>query len=166
MRHALRFVGHTLGRHSLASALATSTDFALASTLHALGASPGAATFLGCVAGGGVAFGLGRHFSFRAAEARALPQLARFLFVWATSALLNSSGVSGLLPLVGSFSLAWLLVRGAVFIGWNYPLSRWYVFAVRKRDLAGHGPPARDPAVGDGAREKPAKPAPITLGAP
>jgi putative flippase GtrA len=131
MRHVSRFVGHTFGRHSLTSVLATSTDFALANSLHALAASPTLATFLGCVAGGGVAFGLGRYFSFRAARARALPQLARFLFVWATSALLNSLGVPALLPLIGSFSLAWLLVRGAVYLGWNYPLSRWYVFAVR-----------------------------------
>jgi putative flippase GtrA len=132
MQNALRFVGHTFGRHSLTSALATGTDFALASALHALGSSPAPATFLGCVAGGGVAFGLSRHFSFRASEARALPQLARFLFVWATSALLNSAGVPALLPVIGSFSLAWLMVRGAVYLGWNYPLSRWYVFAVRR----------------------------------
>ena len=133
MRHALRFVGHTFGRHSLTRALATGTDFAFASSLHLLGVQPASATFLGCVAGGAVAFALGRHYSFRATQGRALPQLARFLFVWATSALLNSTGVPALLPFVGSFTLAWLLVRAGVYLGWNYPLSRWYVFAVRPR---------------------------------
>ena len=61
-----------------------------------------------------------------------MPQLLRFLFVWATSALLNSSGVSELLTWVGSFSLAWALVRAAVYLGWNYPLSRWFVFSAEK----------------------------------
>lgn len=123
-----RFFGPTFGRHTLTSVLATGSDFIVASALHGLGATAAPATFLGCVAGGGVAFGLGRHYSFRAAGARALPQLARFLFVWATSALLNTAGVPALLGLVSSFSLAWVLVRGAVYLGWNYPLSRWFVF--------------------------------------
>jgi putative flippase GtrA len=123
-----RFFGPTFGRHTLTSGLATGTDFVLASALHALGTAAAPATFLGCIAGGGVAFGLGRHFSFRAVGERALPQLARFLFVWATSALLNTAGVPALLGLVGSFPLAWSLVRGAVYLGWNYPLSRWFVF--------------------------------------
>lgn len=135
MRPVSRYFGQTFGRHTLTSAVATGSDFALASSLHALGCSAALATFLGCVAGGGVAFGLGRHFTFRAAGARALPQLARFLFVWATSALLNSTGVPALLPVLGSFALAWLSVRGLVYLCWNYPLSRWYVFAARRADV-------------------------------
>lgn len=127
----LRFFGPTFGRHTLSSALATGADFAAASALHALGTAAAPATFLGCVVGGAVAFGLGRHFSFRAADAKALPQLGRFLFVWATSALLNAAGVPTLLGLTASFSVAWLIVRGAVYLGWNYPLSRYFVFARR-----------------------------------
>jgi hypothetical protein len=34
--------------------------------------------------------------------------------------------------LVGSPALAWALVRAAVYLGWNYPLSRWFVFAAEK----------------------------------
>jgi len=104
------------------------TDFALASALHRLGSSAGLATFLGCVAGGGVAFSLSRGWTFQAGSARALPQLLRFLFVWLASALLNSAGVPALLGLVSTFQLAWVLVRGAVYLGWNYPLTRWFVF--------------------------------------
>jgi putative flippase GtrA len=123
-----RFFGPTFGRHTLTSVLATASDFVVASALHGLGAAAAPATLLGCVVGGGVAFGLGRHFSFKAAGARALPQLGRFLFVWATSAALNAAGVPALLAWVGSFPLAWSLVRGSVYLGWNYPLSRWFVF--------------------------------------
>jgi hypothetical protein len=56
----------------------------------------------------------------------------RFFFVWATSAFLNSAGVEALLSLSGSFTLAWVLVRGAVYLGWNYPLARWFVFSREK----------------------------------
>jgi putative flippase GtrA len=132
MRALVRFFDAAFGRYAATSAAATATDFALASSLHALGSAAALATFFGCVAGGGVAFSLSRLWTFQAGGARALPQLMRFLFVWATSALLNSTGVPALLPWVGSFSLAWALVRAAVYLGWNYPLSRWFVFSADK----------------------------------
>jgi putative flippase GtrA len=132
MRALLGFFDKAFGRYTATSVLATLADFALASLLHVVGASAGAATFFGCVAGGGVAFSLSRSWSFQAGAGRALPQLLRFLFVWGASALLNSSGVPALLGWVGSFTLAWSLVRAAVYLGWNYPLSRWFVFATEK----------------------------------
>jgi putative flippase GtrA len=127
-----RFFDGAFGRYAATSALATATDFALASSLHALGFAPASATVLGCVAGGAVAFALSRRWTFRAGGARALPQLLRFLFVWATSALLNAGGVPAVLPWLGSFSLAWACVRAAVYLGWNYPLARWFVFSSAK----------------------------------
>jgi putative flippase GtrA len=132
MRALVRFFDAAFGRYAATSAAATATDFALASSLHGLGGSAALATFFGCVAGGGVAFALSRLWTFQAGGARALPQLMRFLFVWATSALLNSTGVPALLPWVGSFSLAWAFVRAVVYLGWNYPLSRWFVFSADK----------------------------------
>lgn len=132
MRAFLRFFDAAFGRYAATSALATATDFALAYCLHVLDASAAVATFLGCVAGGCVAFALSRRWTFQAGSGRPLPQLVRFLFVWATSALLNSTGVPALLPWVGSFAAAWAFVRAAVYLGWNYPLSRWFVFAAEK----------------------------------
>src|SRR5215216_4351843 len=120
----LRFFDVAFRRYAATSALATATDFVVAGSLHGVGTSAALATFFGCVAGGVVAFALSRRWTFQAGSARALPQVLRFLFVWATSALLNSTGVPALLPLVGSFSVAWSLVRVAVYLGWNYPLSR------------------------------------------
>jgi putative flippase GtrA len=128
----LRFFDRAFGRYTLTSALATGSDFVVAASLHAFGASPAAATFVGCAVGGAVAFGVGRHWTFRAGAGRALPQLLRFLSVWATSALLNSSGVPALLEWVDSFPVAWVLVRGSVYLAWNYPLSRWFVFSRAK----------------------------------
>jgi len=128
----LRFFDRAFGRYSLTSALATGSDFVVAASLHALGVTAGVATFLGCVTGGSVAFGVGRRWTFRASAGRALPQLLRFLGVWATSALFNSLGVPALLGWVGAFPVAWVLVRGAVYLAWNYPLSRWFVFSHEK----------------------------------
>lgn len=126
------FFDRAFGRYAATSALATATDFALAGSLHAAGSSAAAATFFGCVAGGAVTFRLSRGWTFGAATGSAVSQLWRFLFVWATSALLNSSGVPLLLRWLGSFSLAWVLVRAAVYLGWNYPLARWFVFGGSK----------------------------------
>jgi putative flippase GtrA len=132
MSALLRFFDRAFGRYTLTSALATGSDFALATSLHALGVSAGVATFLGCVLGGSVAFAVGRGWTFQAGSAPALPQLSRFLFVWAMSALLNASGVPALLSVIDSFPLVWAVVRGGVYLAWNYPLSRWFVFARRR----------------------------------
>jgi putative flippase GtrA len=132
MRGLLRFFDAAFGRYAVTSAAATASDFALASLLHGLGAPPAAATFFGCVLGGAVAFSLSRRWTFGGGPARAWPQLLRFLFVWATSALLNSAGVPWLLGWLTSFPLAWAVVRAAVYLGWNYPLSRWFVFSPEK----------------------------------
>jgi putative flippase GtrA len=123
-----RFFDASFRRYAATSALATLTDFALASALHHLGSTAGIATFLGCVAGGGVAFSLSRGWTFQAGEARAVPQLLRFVSVWLASALLNSAGVPALLGWLASFQVAWVIVRGAVYLGWNYPMNRWFVF--------------------------------------
>jgi putative flippase GtrA len=124
-----RFFDGAFGRYAATSALATGADFVVARSLHTAGLSAALATFLGCAGGGVVSFSLSRRWTFQAGGSAALPQVARFLFVWATSALLNSTGVPILLSWLGSFSVAWAFVRAAVYLGWNYPLSRWFVFA-------------------------------------
>jgi putative flippase GtrA len=136
MSALLRFFDRAFGRYTLTSALATGSDFALASLLHAFGVAPALATFAGCGVGGGVAFGMNRGWTFNAGAGRPLPQLLRFLSVWATSALLNSAGVPALLPFVTSFPIAWGLVRLAVYLAWNYPLARYFVFARAKPAVA------------------------------
>jgi len=129
MRAWRRFFDAAFGRYAATSALATATDFALAGSLHSAGVGPATATLIGCVAGGAVAFRLSRSWTFQAGASRPLPQIVRFVLVWATSALLNSTGVPTLLEWAPSFAAAWLAVRAAVYLCWNYPLSRWFVFS-------------------------------------
>jgi putative flippase GtrA len=120
----------TLLRSMLTSAAATASDFAAAHALHGVKIPATAATVLGCAVGGIVAFALNRYWAFHAREGRKRTQVARFLLVWATSAALNAVGVGLLLMLPGGghFTHAWLITRGAVYLGWNYPLLRWFVF--------------------------------------
>ena len=127
MPGARRYFDLAFGRYALTSALATGSDFVLAYALHRAGAPHAAATFFGCALGGVVAFAVSRGWAFQAKHGRALPQLLRFLGVWAASAALNSFGVQAL-AFLPSFVLAWSLVRAAVYLGWNYPMSRWFVF--------------------------------------
>lgn len=122
-------------RSVLTSAVATGVDFALASVLVTLDVAPVIATFFGCVVGGVVAFGMNREWAFRA-QGRALPQLLRFLGVWASSALLNSAGVGLVMRFAtGTFGYSWLLVRAVVYSSWNYPMLRWFVFPARPREV-------------------------------
>jgi len=128
---ARRYFDAAFGRYALASALATGTDFTLANALHGMNVVPYAATFMGCIGGGAVAFSLSRSWTFRSEDRLGLAQLGRFLLVWASSAVLNSGGILVLLPFVPSFPLAWLAVRASVYLAWNYPLARWFVFERR-----------------------------------
>ncbi|MDQ2646248.1 MAG: GtrA family protein [Myxococcota bacterium] len=136
---AFTFVGflkrlqrRTLLRSALTSAVATASDFAAAHALHGMEVPATNATVLGCAVGGVVAFSLNRYWAFHAREGRKRTQVLRFLAVWATSALLNAAGVGLLLlPGGGHFTYAWLVTRGAVYLGWNYPLLRWFVFRRR-----------------------------------
>jgi putative flippase GtrA len=125
----------TFVRGALTSLLATASDFVAASLLHALSVPAAAATILGCVVGGCVAFLLNRNWAFYARDGRKRTQLTRFSFVWATSALLNAAGVSVFLLPGGHFPRAWLVTRAVVYLAWNYPLLRWFVFRPQRRSL-------------------------------
>ena len=119
--------GGSFVRSAIVSVLATGTDFVVASLLAHAAVASSLATFIGCAAGGMVAFTVNRGWAFRS-QGHARSELFRFLFVWATSALLNSGGVGWLTHLGLPFMYAWALVRGLVYSAWNYPLLRWFVF--------------------------------------
>ena len=119
--------GGAFVRSALVSVLATATDFVVAALLSYAALPAGYATFVGCAAGGLVAFLVNRGWAFRS-QGRRSTELMRFLFVWATSALLNSGGVHWLTEVGLPFVVAWAIVRGVVYSAWNYPLLRWFVF--------------------------------------
>jgi phosphatidylglycerophosphate synthase/putative flippase GtrA len=99
------------------------------------------ATALGCAVGAVVNYTFNRFVTFRSDGAVA-PQLARYALVSTVSMLLNAGGVALLLmhPQL-HYQLAWWLVRGAVYLAWNFPLQRDYVFG----DSAGNDDPLLPP---------------------
>lgn len=117
-----------VGRNALAGVVATAADFALAFSLVQLAiASPAAATFAGCVLGAIVNFGMNRAWTFGSTGPPAR-EAWRYALVSASSAFFNAALVHVLLLPKVPFLVSWLLARGAVFLAWNYPLHRDYVF--------------------------------------
>lgn len=115
-------------RNLTSSSVATLADFGLVTLLVAGGFGAPIATLVGCVLGGTIHFTLGRYWAFRG-DLKTSEQASRYVIVSGSSALLNSGLVAVLLLLPSvPYQLAWLLVRGAVFLTWNHPLSRDYVF--------------------------------------
>jgi phosphatidylglycerophosphate synthase/putative flippase GtrA len=123
-----RSVKHTLPRNIAAAAVATAFDFLVMSLLVNGGLLVPLATGIGCLFGGVLNFSLNRLWTFQSKSAK-LPQIWRYAFVSWTSALLNSGGVAIMLLLPDlDYRPSWLLVRLAVFVTWNFPLHRDYVF--------------------------------------
>ena len=124
--------GGPLGRRMTASSLATALDFVVVLALVTSGVMlPPWATAVGCVVGGMLHFPLMRVWTGGPGGTR-LPQMGRYTLVSVTSALLNSGGVLVMLFIPSlDYRLAWVLVRGAVFLAWSFPLQRSYVFTAR-----------------------------------
>lgn len=116
-------------RNLISAVSATGVDFLVVVLLVQLASGdPRIATAAGCLVGGIVNFSMNRVWTF-GSNAPAVTQAWRYTFVSASSALLNSGGVAVLLFLPGlDYRIAWLLVRVAVFLTWNYPLHRDFVF--------------------------------------
>lgn len=124
-----------LWRFSLASAVATGTDFLVVNLLVSqLGALPWAATALGCIVGAVVNFVVNRLWTFED-HGPPLGQATRYGLVSGAGALLNAGGVgllTALTPL--DYRVVWGLVRAGVFLLWSYPLNRGYVFQGEPRE--------------------------------
>jgi phosphatidylglycerophosphate synthase/putative flippase GtrA len=131
-RQPLRWVTANQGpflRNTASAAGATALDFllVLAIVTYADATAP-LATAIGCVAGGLANYGLNRWWTFGSTAAK-LPEMWRYTFVSASSAALNSGGVAVLLLVPAlDYRVAWILVRVAVYVAWNFPLQRSYVF--------------------------------------
>jgi phosphatidylglycerophosphate synthase/putative flippase GtrA len=122
----------SISRALLASLVATAADFLfVVGLVDWLGLRPSIATALGCLLGGVINFSLGRVWVFQSRRCAAMPQAMRYAFVSASSAGLNAVTVAILVLTAVDYRLAWLLARVAVFLGWNYPLQRDFVFSER-----------------------------------
>jgi putative flippase GtrA len=117
-------------RSTLTSLGTTALDFAILATLYQLVGAPLAlSTFAGSVCGATANFLINRRWTFRAHTGHAGHQVARYLAVQAGSAGLHTGGVSLLAgPFGVPYLVAKLVVAALVYLGWNYPLLRHWVF--------------------------------------
>jgi phosphatidylglycerophosphate synthase/putative flippase GtrA len=119
----------SLWRGGITSGVATVTDLgAVILMVSLLGMPAWISTALGCGLGAVVSFSLGRNWAFHSNDG-ALSQARRYAVASVSSAVLNAGGVALLLLLPMHYLVAWGLVRALVFVLWNYPLHREYVFA-------------------------------------
>ena len=127
-----RASGHLvrLGRHQVASVVATAIDFSVMTAAVELGhLAPAVATLCGATLGGVVNFQLGRHYTFVAGNDRAAPQALRYALVSGASAGWNTLGELVAHDLLGVQYLAGrLVVALLVSVLWNYPMQHRFVF--------------------------------------
>jgi phosphatidylglycerophosphate synthase/putative flippase GtrA len=122
--------GVAFPRSVVSSVVATALDFGVVTSLVAmLGMDAALATCLGAMAGAIANFSMNRLWAFDAGRGSGTSQALRYAVVSGSSALLNSAGVSllQLAPLL-DYRIAWGIVRIIVYVGWNYPLQRAWVF--------------------------------------
>jgi putative flippase GtrA len=123
----------TFGRSVATSLFTTALDFGtLVGLTELVGINYVAATWVGTVVGSLSNFGLNKVWAFSAREAPAVPAFGRFAVVQAGASALHTVGVwaltrFGRLP----YPVSKLVVATAVYLGWNYPLNRWFVFNPR-----------------------------------
>lgn len=119
-----------LGRHQLASLVATAVDFAaMVGLVELVRLSPPLAAGLGAGLGALVNFLSSRRWVFRAEAEPLHAQAARYAFVSLASAGWNAMGEHVLLPLLGAhYLVVRVIVAAAVSLGWNFPMQRSWVF--------------------------------------
>jgi putative flippase GtrA len=117
-------------RSNLVSLLTTGLDMAtLAILARGLGVNFVLATWLGTVVGSLANFFVNKYWAFEAGGTPAGGQLARFILVQVGSSGLNTGGVWALRKHAGvELFVARLIAAVAVFLFWNYPLNRLFVF--------------------------------------
>ncbi len=132
---AARASSHLLvfSRSTVTSLFTTALDFlALVGLTELAGVSYVAATWAGTVVGSLSNFTINKHWAFDAKHSPMGAQFGRFLLVQLGSSALHTGGVWGFtrfggLPYVASKTI----VAALVYLAWNYPLNRAYVFRSR-----------------------------------
>jgi putative flippase GtrA len=126
--HVPHWVSFT--RNTLTSVFTTALDFGvLVALVELLHIDYRVATFVGTVVGAGSNFLINRWWSFRVHDLAPHGQIMRFLPVQAGSSCLQTLGVWGLTELTPlRYWTTKLVVSAAVYLLWNYPMNRWFVF--------------------------------------
>lgn len=126
-------------RNTLVSVFTTALDFFVLITLVELvHVNYVLATFCGTVAGAISNFLLNRHWSYNARGGAAHWQLVRFLPVQVGSSALHTGGVWFFTAVFHLQYLGSKLVTATlVYLAWNYPMNRYFVFPKSNEAPAG-----------------------------
>ena len=120
----------TFARSALTSLFTTALDFgALTGLVELLGIDYVLATLLGTLVGSLSNFTINRVWAFDARDRPGTGQFVRFLLVQAGSSLWHTLGVWVLTRFLGlPYQESKLIISVVAYLGWNYPMNRWYVF--------------------------------------
>jgi putative flippase GtrA len=120
----------TFSRSLLTSLLTTALDFAtLVGLTELAGVNYVAATWIGTVVGSLSNFAINKVWAFRARDVPAVRAIARFAAVQVGASGLHTAGVWTLTRFAGlPYPVSKLIVAAAVYLAWNYPLNRRFVF--------------------------------------
>ena len=93
-------------------------------------------TWLGTVVGSLSNFAMNKAWAFYARDAAALPALVRFALVQAGASGLHTLGVWALTTYLHlRYPVSKAAVAAVVYLSWNYPLNRWFVFHRRPESV-------------------------------
>jgi putative flippase GtrA len=125
-------------RSVLTSLFTTALDFAtLVGLTELAGVNYVVATWIGTVVGSLSNFAINKRWAFSAREAPVGPALGRFVLVQGGASGLHTAGVWALTRFARiPYPVSKLVMATIVYLGWNYPLNRWFVFNPRHRGLA------------------------------
>ncbi len=118
-------------RYNVSAATATATDYSvLALCAEILGLDPVLSTFIGAIAGGTVAFLLGRNWTFLNKEGKISSQGVKFFIVVGGSILLNTFGmyIATQYFSLGHYMIARIIVSVVIGVCYNFPMQRYFVF--------------------------------------
>jgi putative flippase GtrA len=120
----------TFSRSLLTSLFTTALDFGTLTGLVELGGvNYVLATWLGTVLGSLSNFTINRVWAFDARDRPPTGQFARFLVVQAAASGLHTAGVWGFTRFLGlPYPVSKIIISALVYLGWNYPMNRYFVF--------------------------------------
>lgn len=124
----------TFLRSSLTSLITTALDFGtLVGLTELAGVNYVLATWIGTIVGSLSNFAINKAWAFYAPGAAVIPAIARFVVVQAGASGLHTLGVWLLTRFARlPYPVSKLVVAATVFLAWNYPLNRWFVFGGRR----------------------------------
>jgi putative flippase GtrA len=135
----------TFRRSLLTSLFTTALDFGtLVSLTEIVGINYVVSTWIGTIVGALSNFTINKRWAFSARAAPVGPALWRFALIQLGASGLHTAGVWAVTRFGDlAYPVSKLVVAAVVYLGWNYPLNRWFVFHPRHQVQATEGPTQR-----------------------